>query len=104
MPHAIEVSSEFQKRQEAIRKKLNQAAKGSDSEILQKQAKRENRERPEVQDNVRMVRMLVDEGIQMYESGDMSLSELVEDLHKSLMAVAGQKGKIKGMKEDSEEE
>ena len=98
-----EEPNDFQKRQEAIKKKLNSAAKDSGSAILKKQAKRENRDRPEVQDNCRMVRMLVDEGIQMYESGDMDFPAFVEDLHKSLMAISGSKAKAKMSDMEDEE-
>ena len=101
MGHYPEVSSgpdNFKKRQEAIKKKLNEAAKSSGSEILKKQAKRESRERPEIQDNCQMARMLLNEGLQMYESGDMTFPEFVADLHKSLMALSG------GKESDEEDE
>lgn len=84
---------DYKKRQEAIKRKLKSAAESSGSEILKSQSKKENRkDTPEVQDNCQMARMLVDEGLEMYKSGDMSFSEFVEDLHKSLMAVSGRKG------------
>ncbi|MCR4278115.1 MAG: hypothetical protein NUV85_03855, partial [Candidatus Berkelbacteria bacterium] len=80
----------------AIQKKLAEAAKESGSEILKKQTKKPS---PETHDNCQMVRMLVDEGLEMYESGDMSFPEFVDDLHKSLTAIGGQMKKGMDTKE-----
>lgn len=92
MHEDISGPDDYKKRQEAIKRKLAAAAKSSDSEILKQQAKKEKRrDTPEVQDNCQMARMLVDEGLEMYKSGDMTFEEFAADLHKSIMAIAGKK-------------
>lgn len=84
---------DYKKRQEAIKKKIVGAAKGTDAKILSNVGKEADRDKAEVHDNCQMLRMLFDEGIEMYQEGDMELSAMVEDLYKSLKALVGQSKK-----------
>lgn len=94
MPHLAEGPLDYKKQQEAIKRKLSSAAKSSGSKILAAQAKKENRDRPEIQEMVQMARMLFDEGMEMYRSGDMSFEDMSNDLHRSLMAISGHKKRM----------
>ena len=84
----LEGPEEYSKRQEAIKRRLSSASKSSESKILAHQAKKERRDRPEVQDLAQMARMLMDDGLEMYRAGDMKFEDFVEDLNKALVAVA----------------
>ena len=99
--------SDYAKREESIKRKLSSAAKSSGSEILKRQVEKEKiRDRPEIQEKCQMAHMLVDEGCEMYKSGDMTFEEFVMDLHKSLMAISGHTGKgpPEGETEDQEKD
>lgn len=89
---------DYKKREEAIRRRLSSAAKSSDSEILKNQAKKENRDRPEIQDMTRMAHMLLEEGLEMFRSGDMTFGEMADDLHRAMTAL-GQHKEPKDVKE-----
>lgn len=94
MPRDIPSSDhDFEKQQEAIKRKIISAAKSSDSEILKRKAKEEQRDKTEIRSNVQIAHMLVDEGLELYRDGDMSFDEFIEDLHKSLKAISGSKGR-----------
>ena len=75
----VSTNDDYKKQQEAIKNKISEAAKNSDSEILKNKKKEENRDSPEMNQNCEMARMILQEGIEMYQSGDMSFGEMVED-------------------------
>ena len=82
---------DFKKRQEAIRSRIQTAAKSSDSEILKKQAAKENRNRPEIQEMREMCDRLFHEGMEMYATGEMTFEEFAHDLHRSFLALSKRK-------------
>lgn len=77
---------DWKKQEEAMKKSLKKAAVKSGSEILKKVSKKEE-ENKEVRMKCRMARRVFDEGIEMFESGDMSFENMVEDLYESLKAI-----------------
>ncbi|MEK7091757.1 MAG: hypothetical protein AAB900_02090 [Patescibacteria group bacterium] len=81
----IESTSDYDKQEEAIKKRLDSAGEGT--EILKSKAKENKMDKPEVHQNCEVARMLLSEGLEMYESGEMSFDEFIEDLHKSLLAI-----------------
>ena len=81
----MESTSDYDKQEEAIKKRLASAGEGT--EILKSKAKENKMDKPEVHQNCEMTRMLLNEGLEMYESGEMSFDEFIEDLHKSLLAI-----------------
>lgn len=87
MPIASSGPDDYKKRQEAIKRKLSEAAGKSDSKILDQTNREEQRDKPTIQDNCQMVHRLVSEGLEMYREGDMTLKEFVEDLNLSLKAL-----------------
>jgi len=71
-----------------ISSSIQKAAKKSTSEILKMKAKSIKRESdPETENKCKMVHMLVDEGLEMYESGDMEFKEMIDDLYEALKAI-----------------
>lgn len=79
---------DMDKQMKAISSKVQKVAKKSDSKILQSQAKEMSMDdNPETESRCKMVKMLVDEGLDMYECGDMSFDEMIEDLYKALKAI-----------------
>lgn len=71
-----------------ISSKIQKAAKKSSSEILKMKAKSIRREsEPETENKCKMVHMLVHEGLEMYESGDMEFKEMIDDLYEALKAI-----------------
>lgn len=85
MNNKISESDDYKKQEEAIKKKITSAGEGT--EILKSKAKENKMDKPEVHQNCEVARMLLSEGLEMYESGEMSFDEFIEDLHKSLMAI-----------------
>lgn len=83
---------EYKKRQEAIKKAIGAAAKKAPTQILKSQMKEMDTEaKKETMMKCEMTRMVFHEGLEMFESGDMTYPEFVEDLSKSLKAIAGMK-------------
>ena len=83
---------DYKKSQEAIKKAFESAAKKEPTEILKKQAKKMKSEMSEeVKKKCEMTHMVVREGIEMYEKGEMTYDEFVDDLSKSLKAISGMK-------------
>ena len=79
---------DMEKQMKAISSKVQKAAKKSDSKILKSHAKgMEMEENPEVENRCKMVKMLVNEGLEMYECGEMDFESMVEDLYKALKAI-----------------
>ena len=87
----VSINDDYKKQQEAIKNKISEAAKKTDSEILKSKKKEENKDSPEMKQNCEMARMLLSEGLEMYQSGDMSFEEMVDDLHKAMMAISDKK-------------
>lgn len=79
---------QYEKRQKLIRKAISKAAKKSGTEILKESVKEMDVEAKEkTRAHCEMARMLFNEGLEMYEEGDMSFEDFVEDLHKTLKAI-----------------
>lgn len=86
--------SEWEKRQAAIKKAIAAAAKKAPTEILKSRAKELDTEaKKEVQMQCEMARMLFHEGMEMYESGDLTFDAFVDDLTRSLKAISNTKVK-----------
>ena len=81
MEHIPMPEIDYEKEQKAIKEAIATASKKSNSQILKKAVEGE---KPEVHRNCQIARMLLNEGLEMYEAGTMSFGEFVEDLHKSL--------------------
>ena len=81
--------NDYQKQQEAIKRAIGSAAKKSPTRILKNTSREMDTEaKKEVQMNCQMARTLFHEGLEMYEEGDMKFGDMVEDLYKSLKAIA----------------
>lgn len=88
MGYKLSMPEEMDKQMKAISSKLQKVAKKSDSKILQSQAKgMEMEDNPETESRCRMVKMLVDEGLDMYECGEMEFEAMIEDLYKALKVI-----------------
>lgn len=88
--HTISIGSndDYEKMQKGIKDTLQKAAKNSESKILKEHVDEMEREDdPDVEKKCRMVHMLVDEGLDMYECGDMEFGEMIADLCKALNAI-----------------
>ncbi len=80
---------DYKKQQEAVKRGMSSAAKSSNTKILQNAKKELDTEsKKETQYYCRVARMVFDEGIEMYEEGDMTFDEFVEDVSKSLKALS----------------
>lgn len=80
------VEGDYKKEQEAVKKKIDSLS--SKSEIVKHAKKMEEAmKNPEKRKNVRVARMLMDEGISMYEKGMMNWEEFISDLTTALKAV-----------------
>ena len=92
MMHDFEESQEaYKKRKETIENAIKGAATKSDSEILKSASKEMSMQaKNEVKHNSELARTLFDEGMEMYETGEMSWKEFIDDLHESL-AVASKR-------------
>lgn len=85
---AISSENDYKKQQEAIRSRVQAAAKGSDSQVLKSKAKvMEAKADKMISENCQLARMLFDESMDMYRCGDMTFSEMVDDLTKALKAI-----------------
>lgn len=85
---SLSKSEEMDKQMKAISSQMKKAAKKSDSKILKSHAKgMEMEENPEVENRCKMVKMLVAEGLEMYECGEMEFEPMIEDLYKALKAI-----------------
>jgi hypothetical protein len=83
---------EYKKRQESIKKAIGEAVKKSPTQILKSQMKGMDTEaKKETQMKCEMSRMVFNEGLDMFEKGDMTYAEFVDDLSRSLKAIAGMK-------------
>lgn len=82
----LEETSEedYKKQQEAVKKAIK--SNSGKSKTLGSMAK-EMKDDPEVKKRCRLVNMIVNEAIEMYQEGDMDYMEMVEDINKSLKAV-----------------
>jgi hypothetical protein len=79
---------DMKKKMDQVSSQVQKAAKKSSSKILKSQAQEMKMDdNPEVDIKCKMVHMLVEEGLEMYESGDMSYEEMVDDLYEALKAV-----------------
>lgn len=94
--------NDYKKRQEAIKRKLSEAAKKGDGEILKEVAKEESRDKPAIHDNCQMLDRLMHEGIEMYRDGEMTLKEMVDDLKLSLDALVSVVKDNSASEDDSE--
>ncbi|MFA6171978.1 MAG: hypothetical protein WCW77_00545 [Patescibacteria group bacterium] len=80
--------SEYKKQQEAVKNRIMSAAKKSDSQVLKSRAKvMEAKTDKMIKENCRLAEMLFMESIEMYENGDMTFKEMIDDLTKALKAV-----------------
>ena len=87
MSHDFEEESQeaFKKRKETIENAIKGAATKSDSEILKSASKEMSMQtKEEVKHNSELARTLFNEGMDLYESGEMSFKEFIDDLHESL--------------------
>ena len=75
---------DYKKRQDAVKKALEQISKSTGSKAAKK-AVTEKDDSKEV--TCCLIYQLVDESIDLYKSGEMDFKEMVEDLHKALMAI-----------------
>ena len=74
------LEDDYKKKEQEFAKAVTKAAKGTDSEILKKVVKKVNKnENPKQRQICRMVDMLFHEMLEMYESGDKTLSEAIDD-------------------------
>lgn len=88
MMYKMMKQEDMEKMMKEVSSKIQKAAKKSDSEILKMHAKEmEMEEDPQVEMKCKMVSMLVDEGLEMYECGEMKFEEMIEDLYKALKAI-----------------
>lgn len=86
--HKIIMDDDMEEMMNNVSSKIQKAAKKSDSEILKTKANEMmKKDDPEIMNKCRMVRMLVDEGLDMYECGDMEFKDMVEDLYKALKVI-----------------
>lgn len=87
-----EYEKEHKERQAAIKRTITTAAKEEPTKILKSEAKEMNFEqKKETQYFCSLARTLFHEGMQQYEEGDMKFDEFIEDLYKSLKAIAKSK-------------
>lgn len=77
---------EFEKQEEAIRKKIG-GMEGKGGKTMDKMAKKAKHDTEEMHQKFRMLHSLIDEGIEMHKSGEMTFEEMVNDLHKSMKAM-----------------
>lgn len=84
----IKSQDDYENMQKAVSDHLQKAAEKSDSKALAEAAKEADYEDdPEREELCTVVRRLVDESLDMYEDGEMSFKEMVDDLTKALQAV-----------------
>lgn len=80
---------DYKKQQEAVKRGMLLATKSSSTKILQNAKKELDTEsKKETQYYCSVSRMVFNEGIDMYEEGDMTFDEFVEDVSKSLKALS----------------
>jgi tRNA nucleotidyltransferase/poly(A) polymerase len=88
MSYSMGSLDDMKKKMDQVSSQVQKAAKKSSSKILKSQAQEMKMDdNPEVDIKCKMVHMLVEEGLEMYESGDMSYEEMVDDLYEALKAV-----------------
>lgn len=74
--------------QKGLNESLKKAAKGSDSKILKETVSEIDREDdPDVKKRCSLLHRIFDEGIDMYECGDMTFEEMKEDMYKAFKEI-----------------
>ncbi len=79
--------NDYKKEQEIISKKIKAIDAKISSKIVDRKAEEERRNTPEIRRRVEMARMVFNEGIEMFQKGDMEFNEFIEDLFKVLKAI-----------------
>ncbi len=81
------MENDYKKEQEIISKKIKAIDAKISSKIVDRKAEEERRNTPEIRRRVEMARMVFNEGIEMFQKGDMEFNEFIEDLFKVLKAI-----------------
>ena len=88
MPYT-QSETEYKKEETAVKNKIESIS--SKSEIVKHAKKTEEiMNNPEIRRNVKIARMLMNEGIGMYEKGMMKWDEFIDDLNTAMKAVKGE--------------
>ena len=81
-----ETNDDYKKRETEIKKKIMEV--GSKSKVLKSMSEEVRlNDDPTIKRNRRLVDMIVRESLEMYEEGEMTYKEMVEDIYKSLKAI-----------------
>lgn len=80
--------SDYQKQEKKMADRFAKAADKSDSKVLKEIAKEDKYDAdPARQMQCRMARQVFEESLDMYEEGDMTFDEMIDDLTKALKAI-----------------
>jgi len=80
----IEPMDDYKKQQQALAKKLEKMP----SKAAKKKAKQINKKyNKEAQAKCGLVRMVMDEGLDMYREGEMTFEEMIEDTYKAMKKI-----------------